>query len=115
VEHCLKLSLAALKLDYVDLYLVHFPVGCHYKGNDTDCFPVENGKFLIDKSTSLEGVWEGMEAQVEAGRAKTIGMSNFTQSQVQRIMNSGKIMPKTIQVLHFKSSEPTEDILSRIY
>ena len=51
VEHFVKLSLKALQLDYVDLYIPHFPVGFVYV-NDTDTVPKdEEGRVMIDNST----------------------------------------------------------------
>ena len=58
VEHFLKLSLEALKLDYVDLYLIHLPVGFVGK-NDKDLYPVdENRRAILDKTTDLVALWK---------------------------------------------------------
>ena len=81
-----------------DLYLVHFPIGCPYNGDDAEVFPVKDGRFLIDPATSLERVWKGMEAELCAGRAKNIGVSNFNRKQIERILASAKILPTYIQV-----------------
>lgn len=47
VEYFIEKSLKPLQLDYIDLYLVHTPVGFKY-ANDHDVFPMENNKILID-------------------------------------------------------------------
>jgi len=39
-----------------------------------------------------------MEAQVDAGRAKAIGISNFTEGQIQRILDAARIKPVNLQV-----------------
>jgi len=39
-----------------------------------------------------------MEAQVDAGRAKAIGISNFNEKQIQRILDSARIKPANLQV-----------------
>ena len=57
VEHFLKLSLKNLKLDYVDLYLIHFPVGLIGQ-HDMDLMPNENGMAVLDKKTNLVAVWK---------------------------------------------------------
>lgn len=58
MEHFLKLSLENLKLDYVDLYLIHFPVG--FRGDDyRDLFPRdENGKLLLDFDSNMLSLWK---------------------------------------------------------
>lgn len=39
-----------------------------------------------------------MEAQVDAGLAKSIGLSNFHEEQIGRIMNAARIKPANLQV-----------------
>lgn len=40
-----------------------------------------------------------MERQVKAGRTKSIGLSNFNQSQIENILNNSEIKPSNLQVL----------------
>nr|SVE75624.1 EOG090X0289 [Daphnia hispanica] len=99
VEKFIKLSLESLKLDYVDLYLIHFPVGFLPGKDDTDLFPRdEEGKAKIDMTTDIISLWKAMEAQVDAGRAKSIGLSNFNSEQIDRIVQSSRIKPANLQV-----------------
>ncbi|XP_014283439.1 1,5-anhydro-D-fructose reductase [Halyomorpha halys] len=98
VESFLKKSLEALQLDYVDLYLIHSPVGLQNKGFD-QTFPTdEKGEILLDMNTNHVELWKGMEAQVDAGRAKSIGLSNFNQKQIKRILDNCRIPPANLQV-----------------
>ncbi|XP_014283451.1 1,5-anhydro-D-fructose reductase-like [Halyomorpha halys] len=98
VESFLKKSLEDLQLDYVDLYLIHCAAGLVNKGFD-NMFPTdEKGGILLDKTTDLLELWKGMEAQVDAGRTKSIGISNFNQSQIKRILDSCRIPPANLQV-----------------
>lgn len=49
-----------------------------------------------------------MEAQVDAGRAKTIGLSNFNSKQIERILKSARIPPANLQIelhLYFQQKE----------
>lgn len=39
-----------------------------------------------------------MEKQVDAGRTKTIGLSNFNESQIERIIKSARIRPSVLEV-----------------
>lgn len=57
-----------------------------------------------------------MEEQVEAGRAKTIGVSNFSISQIQRIQKIAKIQPANLQVevnVFFQNRELVKFALSQ--
>jgi len=98
VEHFLNLSLAALQLEYVNVYLLHFPVGFKYV-TDSEMTPRgEDGQILIDHETDLKGIWEMMELQVEAGKTRAIGLSNFNGNQIERVWNAAKIKPTVLQV-----------------
>ncbi|XP_069688692.1 1,5-anhydro-D-fructose reductase-like isoform X3 [Periplaneta americana] len=97
VEKYLKRSLKALQLDYVDLYLIHAPVGFEDVGENL--FPTDkNGDLATDPSTDHVAVWKAMEAQVDAGRARSIGLSNFNSRQIARIVKTARIRPANLQV-----------------
>jgi len=97
VDYFIKKSLTALQLDYLDLYLVHTPIGLQYV-NDTDLWPKEGNKILINPTSSIESVWKAMEDQVDKGRVRSIGISNFNRSQIERIMQVARIQPANQQV-----------------
>ncbi|XP_069688690.1 1,5-anhydro-D-fructose reductase-like isoform X2 [Periplaneta americana] len=97
VEKYLKRSLKALQLDYVDLYLIHIAVG--FKDIGEDLWPMdENGATATDPSTDHVSLWKAMEAQVDAGRARSIGLSNFNSRQIARIVKAARIRPANLQV-----------------
>jgi len=98
VEKYMKKSLESLKLDYVDLYLVHTPCGMNHHPDGNPLPKKENGDFDFDMSTDLIAVWKAMEDQVDAGRTKAIGISNFNKNQIQRILKSCRIRPANLQV-----------------
>lgn len=98
VKHFLELSLKNLQLDYVDLYLVHTCIGFQNVG-DNDVFPRgPDGNHLLDITTDLVAIWKEMEKMVELGLTKSIGVSNWSISQLQRILDICKIKPANIQV-----------------
>nr|CAD7413635.1 unnamed protein product [Timema poppensis] len=104
VEKYLKRSLEALQLSYVDLYLIHGAIGLQERGDEIRPLD-EKGNPLLDMKTD-----HGMEAQVDAGRAKAIGLSNFNARQIKRIWSSARIKPANLQVelnVYFQQRELT--------
>ena len=95
VEKAIKLSLKALKLDYVDLYLMHFPMA--YKEGDDLRPKDENGKIIFSEIDYLD-TWKAMEKLVDNGYAKNIGLSNFNSKQIQRILEKCRIKPVMNQI-----------------
>jgi diketogulonate reductase-like aldo/keto reductase len=102
VNEFLRDSLRALELDYVDLYLIKFPVGLQISShsNATDHraeLPRDaEGNVMLDQ-THLEPIWKAMENEVRVGRAKSIGVGDFNQEQVERILNCATIPPAVLQ------------------
>ena len=70
-------SLERLGLDYVDLYLIHWPVPA--------------------KDLYIE-TWRALEKLYSEGRVKAIGVSNFTVEHLERLMNESTIVPAVNQI-----------------
>lgn len=87
VSRFLQDSLDKLRLSYVDLYLIHSPVGMK-----------ANRKGEFDMDTNHEEIYKAMEEQVDAGKAKAIGLSNFNSKQIERILKVCRIKPANLQV-----------------
>ncbi|XP_042869596.1 aldo-keto reductase family 1 member A1-like [Penaeus japonicus] len=110
VEKFLKRSLKKLQLDYVDLYLVHGPVGLIGKDED-DVFPVVDGKLNVDFGTDLIAVWKEMEKVKALGLTRSIGVSNFTIPQLRKICAVAKVKPSVHQIelnAHFQQHDMQE-------
>ncbi|KAJ8670146.1 hypothetical protein QAD02_001405 [Eretmocerus hayati] len=97
VERYLKLSLKNLGLEYVDLYLIHAPAGI-VADKDGKIVENEDGSVVLDDSTDLIATWKAMEDQVKAGLVKSIGLSNFNESQISSIIENSEIKPSNLQV-----------------
>ncbi|XP_037538612.1 aldo-keto reductase family 1 member B1 [Nematolebias whitei] len=92
---CLNKSLKDLQLDYLDLYLVHFPVGLKKVGDEL--FPKKDGKIRTSDVDYVD-VWRGMEALQATGKVKNIGVSNFSIQQLERLMALCRVPPAVNQV-----------------
>lgn len=90
VERSLELSLQDLKLDYVDLLLMHSPMAVKHL-DDRNVFPVgEDKKPLLDDIPYTD-TWKAMEKLVEKGLAKSIGVSNFNVNQLKELDKIAKV------------------------
>ncbi|MFI6707034.1 aldo/keto reductase [Nonomuraea sp. NPDC050478] len=77
VERAFDESLARLGLDHVDLYLIHWPA---------------------PKQNKYVQAWRGLEKIYRDGRARAIGVSNFTVGTLTRLMDETDIVPCINQI-----------------
>ncbi|KAB0353379.1 hypothetical protein FD755_023917, partial [Muntiacus reevesi] len=97
VQPTLEKSLKTLQLDYVNLYIIHFPLAVKI-GNiqGGELFPKdENGKLITD-SVDLCHTWEALEKCKDTGLTKSIGVSNFNHKQLEKILNKLGVKYKPI-------------------
>ncbi|HUA01841.1 MAG TPA: aldo/keto reductase [Candidatus Aquilonibacter sp.] len=96
VKPAFEASLKRLRLDYVDLYLMHTPFAFQ-PGDDQDPRD-ENGKTLYDEGVTLAETWGAMERLVDEGQCRAIGLSDVGLEHVVEINRSARIRPAVVQV-----------------
>jgi len=94
VVPALKRTLADLRLDYLDLFLIHWPVAFR-SGID---FPETPEDFICPEDAPLTETWAGMEEAVEMGLCRHIGVSNFSSTKLGAVMSRASVAPAINQV-----------------
>ncbi|KAI1135150.1 Aldo/keto reductase [Hypoxylon sp. FL0543] len=79
VAAALDESLKKLGLDYVDLYLLHVP-------------------FSAGSPEGMQDIWKQLEAAKASGKAKSIGVSNFEQDDLEILFKTAKVIPAINQI-----------------
>lgn len=106
VEEVFNQSFNNLNLEYIDLFLMHTPMGTErtYKTNGNDSISnvelsptTAEGLILVDDSDYLD-TWKAMEELIKTGRVRSIGVSNFNSEQIDRIIANSNTVPVTNQV-----------------
>lgn len=87
-------SLKKLKLDYLDLYLIHWPVAFR---NGVDS-PKKPDDYLTPEEAPIIDTWKQMEKAKINGMAKHIGVSNFSEKKLKDLISEATIKPEMNQV-----------------
>ena len=85
VRPALEQSLKDLQTDYLDLYLIHWPIAEDPLSGEALDIPQEE-------------TWAEMEKAQKDGLVRSIGVSNFTQTKLKDLMDKAEIMPAVNQV-----------------
>ena len=85
-----------LRLQYLDLYLIHTPFAFQ-PGDDPDPRD-QNGNVLYDRGVTLLDTWKAMESLVDQGKCRAIGLSDITLDQLRPLYESARIEPAVVQV-----------------
>jgi diketogulonate reductase-like aldo/keto reductase len=96
VKPAFEASLKKLQLDFLDLYLIHTPFAFQ-PGDDQDPRDA-SGNVIYDKTVTLLDTWRAMEALVDQGKCKAIGLSDVSLEQVQDIVKAARIKPAVVHV-----------------
>jgi len=94
--------LKSLQLQYLDLLLIHWPMGFeegveerHGHGDHGD-----HGRNATPKFSNVDYVetWRALEDALKAKKVRSIGISNFNISQIERVLNASTIKPQALQI-----------------
>lgn len=104
VRPAVEKTLSDLKLDYLDLYLIHFPISQKYVPIETRYppgwiyDPAAQPPRMEFAPVAIHETWQAMEELVTAGLVKNIGISNFGISLIRDLLAHAKIRPAVLQV-----------------
>jgi len=105
----LDTSLRQLKLHHIDLWLMHWPLSFvsaptqdhrHQSAHGEDTTKAAkdtNGKVLLDETSIME-TWKAMEGMYKDGKARAIGVCNFTLPLLRRLLEHCEIAPAVVQI-----------------
>jgi alcohol dehydrogenase (NADP+) len=94
VVPALKQTLSDLQLDYLDLWLIHWPVALKPEAS----FPKRPDDFLSLEEVPITETWKGMEEALESGLTEHIGVSNFHLERVKNLADNCQRQPEMNQV-----------------
>jgi glycerol 2-dehydrogenase (NADP+) len=92
------MSLKSLGLDFVDLYLMHWPCAMNPNGNDPKFPKLPDGSRDLDKSWSHIQTYKEMEKLVKTGKTKAIGVANYSKRYLEELLPEVEIMPAVNQI-----------------
>lgn len=93
-----KATLKALRLDYLDLYLMHWPVAFAPHVGLALADPDTADDFLSLDQAPISDTWQAMEQLVSSGLVRYIGVSNFSQTKLKKLLPQTIIHPAVNQI-----------------
>lgn len=91
----LKRTLEDLQLTYLDLYMIHWPTA--FKEGDNP-WPLDDSGNVQTDDVDFVTTWQALEKCVDAGLVRSLGVSNFSNQQILRILDIARHKPVISQV-----------------
>lgn len=92
------LSSSSSHLHVTIVYLIHWPVPLNPKGNNNFIPTKPDGSRDILEDWNLVDTWKQLEALQKKGKVRAIGVSNFSQAMLEKILPTAEIVPAVNQV-----------------
>mmetsp|Transcript_11579 Transcript_11579/g.17523 ORF Transcript_11579/g.17523 Transcript_11579/m.17523 type:complete len:314 (+) Transcript_11579:324-1265(+) len=116
---CLDLSLKRLKLDYVDLYLIHWPGPAYSTMARRKDVIEKDGAFAYAKdgheAHNMQALrsetWRAMEDAVYSGKCRAIGVSNFTVRHLEALKSTARIWPPAVNQIELHPYNPQTELV----
>lgn len=96
IQQAIAKTLADLGITYVDLYLIHWPINWK-KGPDGESVRID-GIPVHDSTLTIPQVYQEMEKLVDANLVKSLGVSNFSITEIEDIWKVAQVKPVVNQV-----------------
>ncbi len=94
IQPTIEIKLNSLRLEYLDLYLIHWPVALINSVN----YPKDGSEMIDLKHIPLAETWQGMIALKESNLTKHIGVSNFSIKKINELINETGVCPEALQL-----------------
>ncbi|KKY20939.1 putative aldo-keto reductase [Phaeomoniella chlamydospora] len=97
VEEAVDNTLKDFQTDYLDLYLIHWPIAFRYTTGAGPPIDPKTGRIdVVD--VPIKDTWAALEALVAKGKIRSIGVSNFTKDKIEDLLKTAKIKPAVNQI-----------------
>ena len=104
IEQALERTLTDVGLEYLDLYLIHFPIALAFVPFETR-YPPEWTfdpeavmPVMVPEKVTLADTWRGMEQLKSKGNARHIGVANYNSGLLHDLMNYAEYAPEVLQI-----------------
>lgn len=89
VQKGFQQSLDELNVEYIDLWLMHWPMAKN---------PETSKHYSASEGPTFVETWRQMEKMLESGKVKAIGVSNFSRKNLEVLLKEAKVVPAVNQV-----------------